>query len=261
VPILRSLLFSLAFYGGSVFHVTGALLMIALAPARLPILVRRWSSFHRACVTRILRIDVVETGRRPAGQALYAVKHESFFEAIDLPNLFDHPVVFAKQELFAVPGWGRAAAAYGVVPVARQEGARALRTMIRDAQRMAGMGRPLIIFPEGTRIPHGARAPLQSGFAMLYKVLGLPVIPVAVNSGPVYGGFRKRRGTIQIRFGEPIGPGLSRAELETRVLEAINALNPPEQPLDADAPPSIGFADRQAAEKRAPYDDAKGRDA
>jgi 1-acyl-sn-glycerol-3-phosphate acyltransferase len=239
VPILRSLLFSLAFYGGSVFHVTGALLMIALAPARLPILVRRWSSFHRACVTRILRIDVVETGRRPAGQALYAVKHESFFEAIDLPNLFDHPVVFAKQELFAVPGWGRAAAAYGVVPVARQEGARAL----------------------GTRIPHGARAPLQSGFAMLYKVLGLPVIPVAVNSGPVYGGFRKRRGTIQIRFGEPIGPGLSRAELETRVLEAINALNPPEQPLDADAPPSIGFADRQAAEKRAPYDDAKGRDA
>ena len=110
---------------------------------------------------------------RPGGPALYAIKHESFFDAIDLPNYLDFPVPFAKQELFAIPGWGRAARAYGSVPVAREEGAKALRQMLAEAKRYAATGRPLAIFPEGTRVPHGERAALQAGFAGLYKLLGL----------------------------------------------------------------------------------------
>jgi 1-acyl-sn-glycerol-3-phosphate acyltransferase len=134
--------------------------------------------------------------------------------------------MFAKEELFEIPGWGRAAALYGAIPVARTEGAKALRTMLREAKRTVAIGRPLAIFPEGTRVPHGRRAPLQAGFAALYKVLDLPVVPVAVDSGRLYRGFWMRRGSITYRFGAPIAPGLPRAEVETQVCEAINALNP-----------------------------------
>jgi 1-acyl-sn-glycerol-3-phosphate acyltransferase len=74
-------------------------------------------------------------------------------------------------------------------------------------------------------VPHGERAPLRSGFAGLYKLLGLPVVPVAVDSGPLYHRLWKRRGTITVRFGEIIPPGLPREEVEARVHAAINALN------------------------------------
>jgi len=225
--VLRSLVFYPVFYGGSVLYVLVAVVLLGVAPARLPVLVERWSAFHRACVTRILGIKVRRTGEPASGPALYAIKHESFFEAIDLPFMLELPVGFAKKELFAIPGWGRAAAAYGIVPVAREDGARTLRDMVRQAKRYAALGRSLAIFPEGTRVQHGCRAPLQSGFAALYKVLGLPVVPVAIDSGPLYHRRWKRRGTIELRFGAPIEPGLPRAEIEARVLAGINALNPP----------------------------------
>jgi 1-acyl-sn-glycerol-3-phosphate acyltransferase len=74
-------------------------------------------------------------------------------------------------------------------------------------------------------VPHGREAPLQSGFAGLYKLLGLPVVPIAVDSGPLYHRRWKRAGTITFRVGETIPPGLPREEIEARVLAAINVLN------------------------------------
>ena len=74
-------------------------------------------------------------------------------------------------------------------------------------------------------MPHGERRRLQAGFAGLYKALGLTVIPVAVDSGPLYHRGLKLPGRITYRFGEAIPPGLDRAEVEARVLDAINALN------------------------------------
>jgi 1-acyl-sn-glycerol-3-phosphate acyltransferase len=107
----------------------------------------------------------------------------------------------------------------------RDAGARGLRAMMAEAREHIGSGRPLAIFPEGTRTPHGERPPLRSGFAGLYKLLGLPVVPVAVDSGPLYQRWWKRPGTITLRFGEPIPPGLPREQIEARVHAAINALN------------------------------------
>jgi 1-acyl-sn-glycerol-3-phosphate acyltransferase len=134
-------------------------------------------------------------------------------------------VPFGKEELHRSPGWGRAFQAYGAVTVARSEGARALRAMLAEARGFAASGRPLVIFPEGTRVPHGERPALQAGFAGLYKLLGMPVVPVAVNSGPLYHRGWKRPGTITLHFGEPIEPGLLRDEIEARVIAAINVLN------------------------------------
>lgn len=225
MTVLRSLAFYGVFYTASVFFVLASILAVALAPRHLRRFPDGWSRFHRACMKHLLGITVRETGSRPTGAALYAFKHESFFEAIDLPCTLDHPVPFGKEELYAIPGWGRAAKAYGSVTVARDKGAQALRAMLAEARGYIGTGRPLAIFPEGTRVPHGTRPPLQAGFAGLYKMLGLPVVPVAVDSGPLYHRLWKRPGTITLHFGEPIEPGLPRAEIEARVHEAINLLN------------------------------------
>ncbi|WP_251566664.1 1-acyl-sn-glycerol-3-phosphate acyltransferase [Erythrobacter sp. 3-20A1M] len=226
IPVLRSLAFYLVFYGGSVVYVLTAVLLASLGRDKLfQKAVRGWSRFHRRCARILLGIEVVSEGAPLVEPALYAIRHESFFEAIDAPMVFDLPVPFAKEELFAIPGWGKAASAYGLVPVARTQGAATLRRMIRQARDRAAEGRPLIIFPEGTRVPHGQRGTIQSGFAGIYKMIGLPVVPVAVNSGPLYHRKIKRSGQITYRFGAPIEPGLSRAEIEARVQEAINALN------------------------------------
>jgi 1-acyl-sn-glycerol-3-phosphate acyltransferase len=84
-----------------------------------------------------------------------------------------------------------------------------------------------VIFPEGTRVPHGERAPLRAGFAGLYRHIGLPVVPVALDSGRVWPrrSFLKRPGIITFRFGDVIEPGLDRDAAEAMVHAEINALN------------------------------------
>lgn len=223
--ILRSLAFYVAFYGGGVFFVVFAALMI---PAPRPVFrwaVRTWAGWHRLCARWLLGIKVRVEGRLPQGPVLVALKHESFFEAIDLTQLLDNPAVFAKAELMSIPVWSLAGRRYGLVEVHRDQGAKALRHMLAAARAFSAEGRPLALFPEGTRIPHGATAELKSGFAGIYKLLGLPVVPVAVNSGPLYHRRWKRAGTVTYRIAEPIPPGLPRAEAEARVIAAINALN------------------------------------
>ncbi|WP_126176872.1 lysophospholipid acyltransferase family protein [Tsuneonella rigui] len=225
MAVLRSLLFYLVFYTGSIFYTSGSLLVLPFSARAFRKVVRGWAQFHRACARVLLGMRVRIEGDVPDGPAFYAIKHESFFEAIDAPAQFRNPSVFAKEELFSIPLWGPSARAYGLVPVARDQGPKALRTMIAAAKELVASGRPLVLFPEGTRVPHGTGPKLQAGFAGLYKLLGLPVIPVAVNSGPLYHRRWKKSGVITYRFGEPIPPGLPRGEAEARVHAAINALN------------------------------------
>jgi 1-acyl-sn-glycerol-3-phosphate acyltransferase len=222
---LRSLAFYVLFYGGSALLVAASALAVTARPAWLAGIVRRWGAWHLWCVEKVLGIEVVLEGALPQGPVLIAVKHEAFFEAIDTPRLFDYPAVFAKQELFRIPGWGYSALVYGLIPVAREEGAKTLRQMIASARERAEAGRPLVIFPEGTRVPHGTQPPLQAGFAGLYKLLRLPVVPIAVDSGRLYHHVVKQPGRITYKVGETIPAGLARDEIEARVHRAINALN------------------------------------
>lgn len=222
---LRSLAFYVLFYGGSALLVSASVVAVIARPRALRPVVAKWGSWHLWCVRHVLGIEVVREGELPQGPVLIAVKHESFFEAIDTPRLFAHPAVFAKQELFGIPGWGYSALVYGLIPVAREEGAKTLRMMIATARERVAAGRPLVIFPEGTRVPPGTRPPLQAGFAGLYKLLKLPVVPIAVDSGRLYHRLVKRPGRITYRVGETIPAGLPRAEIEARVHAAINVLN------------------------------------
>lgn len=223
--VLRNLLFYPLFYLGSLICVSAAAITAPLGRNYMQRWPDRWSRWHRWLVQNVLGIKVVVEGPQSDAPALYAIRHESFFEAIDLPVLLDKPVPFAKTELFQIPGWGTAANAYGAVEVKRDQGAVMLRRMVGEAKGFAAEGRPLCIFPEGTRVGHGESCPLQSGFAGLYKLLRLPVVPVAVDSGPLYHRFWKRAGTITVRFHERIEPGLPRAEIEQRVVAAITSLN------------------------------------
>jgi 1-acyl-sn-glycerol-3-phosphate acyltransferase len=223
---LRNIIFYPVYYTGSTICVLISLLAAFVGKVAFRRAVKNWGAWHRWCLRHILGIRIVIEGGGPVNTpTLYAVKHESFFEALDAPYLFTNPVVFAKKELFAIPVWGYLARRYGLVPVARSEGAKALMMIMREARAKAEEGRPLVIFPEGTRVPHDHHGKLQSGFSGIYKMVKLPVIPVAVNSGPLYHRTWKRPGTITYRFGEPIPAGLPRDEVERRTEAAINALN------------------------------------
>jgi 1-acyl-sn-glycerol-3-phosphate acyltransferase len=114
---------------------------------------------------------------------------------------------------------------YGVIPVERSAGAKALRKLVDEGRQAAASGRPVIIYPEGTRVPVGETPPLKPGFAALYRAMGLPVVPVAVDTGLVWGrGFVHRPGVVTFKVGEPIPAGLPRGDIESRVHAAINAL-------------------------------------
>lgn len=99
--------------------------------------------------------------------------------------------------------------------------------MMAEARAAVASGRPVIIFPEGTRVPYGEAPALKPGFAGLYRALGLPVVPVAHDVGKLWHkGFVKRSGTVRFKVGETIPAGLKRPDIEARVHAAINALTP-----------------------------------
>ena len=147
-------------------------------------------------------------GSIPPGPYLIAIKHQSMFETIETLRLADTPVVVMKRELTVMPLFGWVTRRYGVIGVDREAGAKALREMLAAGKAAVADGRPVVIFPEGTRIPVGERPPLRAGFAGLYRALGLPVVPVAVDSGKIWPrSFVKRAGTIRFKVGEVIQPG------------------------------------------------------
>lgn len=226
---LRSLLFAVVFYAGSFVIVTSGVVWALFDGRAVRRTTRRWARFHRACAAVLLDIRGRVEGARPTTAVLVAGKHQSFYEAIDILLMLDDPIVVMKKALVDVPGWGWLARRYGVIAIDRAGGAATLRAMIAAAREAVASGRPVFIFPEGTRVAPGETPPLQSGFAGLYKTLGLPVVPLATDAGRVWPrGFVKRPGVIRFRFGDPIPPGLKREEIEARVHAAINVLERPE---------------------------------
>lgn len=222
----RSLLFFLLFYPGTLLYV---LTVIAVSPLGTPPVrkvVHGWSGFHHWLVRHILGIRFEWDGRIPDGPYLIAVKHQAMVETIEALRFAPTPVVVMKRELTTMPLFGWVTRRYGVIGVDRDAGARALREMMVKAKEAVASGRPVVIFPEGTRVPFGAAPGLRPGFAGLYRVLGLPVVPVAHDSGRLWSrGLVKRSGTIRFKVGETIPPGLKREDVEARVHAAINALN------------------------------------
>ena len=167
---------------------------------------------------------------RLAGPAIYAVKHQSAWDTLVFPTLVAMPAYVLKQELIRVPLFGAYLKQCGMIPVDRQGRATALKRMLAAARAAVAAGHPILIYPEGTRTPPGERRPYHPGVAALYGDLGLPVVPVALNSGLFWGrrSFRKKPGTITIEFLPAIPPGLPRRafmqELQQRLEGASTRL-------------------------------------
>jgi 1-acyl-sn-glycerol-3-phosphate acyltransferase len=228
MALLRSILFAIIFYPVSVVAVLLAAPAGLVAGRRgVQALANWWARYHRWCAVHLLGIRTRIEGAFPAGPALVAAKHQSMYETLELVVILDNPGIVMKRELAEIPVWGTLAQKYGLIPVDRRGGATALRRMLRAAEAAIGEGRPIVIFPEGTRVPPGEQPPLQPGFAGLYRALGLPVVPVALDSGRVWprGRFIKRPGVVTMRVGELIPAGLPRKEAEAAVHAAINALS------------------------------------
>lgn len=229
LALLRSILFTIAFYGGSVPIVIVAFIILPFSRYRLQSMARGWGGYHYWCARTFLGIRARIEGQIPDGQVLYAIKHESFFETIELLRIFNRPAVVAKIELSRIPLWSQIARTYGMIFIDRSGGAVALRNMMTEVRRFVAEGRSIVIYPEGTSIPPGEQPPLQAGFAGLYKLAKLPVVPIALDSGRLYPrrGFIKHPGVVTYKFGEIIPAGLPREEIEARVHAAINVLNDP----------------------------------
>jgi 1-acyl-sn-glycerol-3-phosphate acyltransferase len=223
----RTVLFLIVFYGGSLFHVVLAFVASLTSARLMRAVVSNWSSYQSLCARYILGITVKIDGALHNRPVLYAIKHESMFETIQMPSLFYHPSVVAKIQLARIPFWGFAARRYGMIFVDRDGGAKALRQMLAQSRKVTAQGRPIVIFPEGTRVTRGAHPPLQAGFAGLYKILRLPVVPVAVDSGKCIprDSWIYHKGVITYKVGAEIPAGLSRHVIEERVHQAINVLN------------------------------------
>jgi 1-acyl-sn-glycerol-3-phosphate acyltransferase len=227
MTVLRSLLYALLFYGGTTLWVlTG---VIASLFGRRPALavVLSWADLNHWLAEHVLGIRTRVEGVIPDGAYLIAVKHEASLETTEMVRLSKLPVIVIKRELADIPGFGFLTRQYGVIPVERSAGAKALREMVAAGKAAVDAGRPIMIFPEGTRVPWGETPPLRPGFAGLYRALGLPVVPVAVDTGRLWGrGLIHRSGIATYKVGDIIPAGLKRDEIEARVHAAINALAP-----------------------------------
>lgn len=222
---LRSLLYAAIFYPATVLWVLVG--VVATLFGRKPTLavVLSWVEFHHWLTKSVLGIRLRVEGVIPPGPHLIAVKHQSMFETLEMVRLSHLPVIVMKKELSDIPLFGFMTRRYGVIPIERSAGAKALRAMVAAGKAAVASGRPVIIFPEGTRVRVGSAPPLKSGFAALYRALGLPVAPVAVDSGRIWRrGFVHRSGTITFSIGTTLPAHLPRTEIEARVHAAINAL-------------------------------------
>jgi 1-acyl-sn-glycerol-3-phosphate acyltransferase len=225
MALLRSLLYAASFYPLTLLWVVIGVPVSLFGRRPTLAVVLSWVEMHHWLTTHVLGIRVRVEGEVPRGPLLIAVKHESMLETLEMVRITNLPIIVMKKELGAIPLFGTLTRRYGVIEVERAAGAKALRSLVEEGREAIAGGRPVIIYPEGTRVRAGEAPELKSGFAALYRALGLPVAPVAVDSGRLWGrGLVHRSGTVTFRVGETIPAGLPRKEIEARVHCAINAL-------------------------------------
>jgi 1-acyl-sn-glycerol-3-phosphate acyltransferase len=232
VSWIKAFAFNFTFFAWTVILGTLGLPFLLAPRAAAMAFGRFWAQGALFLLRTIVGLDHCISGldHIPPGGCIVAMKHQSAWDALILPVVLGDPAVVVKRELLLLPIYGWYAARAGSIGIDRKAGAGALRPMVAAARRVVAEGRPVAIFPQGTRVAPGASQPYQPGVAALYQALALPLVPAAVNSGLFWGrrSFVKRPGRILLEFLEPIPPGWPRrrlmAELEQRIEAATAAL-------------------------------------
>ncbi len=229
--VVRSLAFNIVFYIATA--------LIALVG--LPVLVSQKATLRYAqfwghvsiWLLRVVagtRVDFRGIADLPKGPLVIAAKHQSTLETLALTIPFEQFTYVLKRELMWIPLFGWYLGRSGMVPIDRAKGARTMAKLNQAAAQAIREGRQLIIFPEGTRRAAGAEPAYKQGLSHLYVALGVPCVPVALNSGLYWRrhSFRRLPGTCVIEFLSPIPPGLGRPEflaaVQARIETASDAL-------------------------------------
>ncbi len=220
---LRSTVFNIAFYVvTALMMLLGIWLLIgprswAMQGLRLHGLVCLWL-LKVICGTRV---EVRGREHIPEGACLVVAKHQSAWDTFALIPLFRDPAIVLKAELARIPLYGWFCVKFEHILVRRDRAAVALKAMVTEAKTKSDAGREILIFAEGTRREPGAPPDYKPGYVALYEALGVPVLPLALNSGLFWprNSFSRYPGTIVVEFLEPVAPGQPRAAAR-KVIEA-----------------------------------------
>ena len=227
--VVRSVIYNLLFYVNLVVLLVAAITTFVLPHRAILKMAEVWGRtsvfwLRVVCGTRfeIRGLEHLQ-GKRLSEPLIIAAKHQSTFETFALLKLFDDFTFIVKRELMWIPLFGWFMAKGRMIPVDRGAGSQALTKMTEWAREEIRTGRQLIIFPEGTRRAAGAEPRYKFGVAHLYAEIGVPCIPVALNSGLFWPRRRLLRypGTIVVEFLPPIPPGLDKNEFFKRLQDDI----------------------------------------
>lgn len=213
--LLRSALFNLVFFTWTTVELLVVWpVLFRRGPAPALRVARNWATVVLGALRLIVGLKFELRGdlSRLAGPALIASNHQSAWDTVVFLRLCPGPTYVMKKELLAIPIYGWLGTKQGHIAVDRKAGAAAMRRLLRAVSAALAAGRQVVLFPEGTRVPPDVRRPYQPGIAGLYAALGVPIVPVAVNSGLFWPrrSFIKRPGTIVLEILPEIPPGLPR---------------------------------------------------
>lgn len=228
VQSLRSALFYLLFLGQTVILaiVVGTIAIVARRRVELNWRIGQyWGESNKALLRWIVGIRTEVTGSEniPPGGCILAAKHQSDWDIFAILPYTIRPAFIAKKELMNIPFFGWAASSLDTITIDRSRGGQAIPAMMDDARGALARGCRIIIFPEGTRRAPLAEPDYKYGLARMYVELGVPVVPVALNSGLFWGrnSLILWPGIARAQFLSPIQPGLSLEEFQRQLVKSI----------------------------------------
>jgi 1-acyl-sn-glycerol-3-phosphate acyltransferase len=212
--IARSILFNGLFYVSLVLYMLVALPCFLMPYWVIVDFAKVWSRTNLWLLKAVCGVHVEFTGidKIPPGPLLVACKHQSMLETFALVPLFRRPTYIVKRELMWIPLFGWFMAKGRMIPIDRGARRQALTRMTARVRAELKQGRQIVIFPEGTRTAPGAPPAYKSGIAHLYAQAGVPCLPIALNTGLVWGrrSLMRYPGTVRIEILDPIPPGLGK---------------------------------------------------
>ncbi|OUJ00732.1 1-acyl-sn-glycerol-3-phosphate acyltransferase [Acetobacter sp. DsW_54] len=230
MAVVRSVVFNIVAFVLTGVMGVGALPIRWFMPEHALAYAKLWSRLVLWLFRAICGVQVRVSGLEhlpQSGPALIASQHQSAFDTLVWMLLLPRPCYVMKGELTRIPLLGPMLVLTGMMPVERAAGARALRLLLQGTDKAVADNRQIIIFPEGTRTMPGEHVALKPGVAAMSSHTGLPVIPVATNSGLFWGrnAFVKRSGVLHVCIGPSIAP-TRRAVLLEEIEKSWRALEP-----------------------------------
>ena len=213
---IRSLIFNIFLYLGIVLVLIFAIPTLFL-PAKFALYCGKFLAHYIILILKIfLNTKVVFHGienLKKVDKFFVASAHQSMFETFVFQAPLDYPIFILKKELLKIPLFGWYLKKIGSIEITRGTTTKNnLNFFDKIKKTIQRYNRPLLIFPQGTRVKFDDRSPFKKGVSRIYDSLKLPCIPVALNSGKIWpkNSFMKYPGNIHVSFLEPIEPGLEK---------------------------------------------------